>query len=70
MLIAIAEYLNVNYHIRPDKSIYCLRYNQKESIYLEKLLYKDACVYLDRKYNIARRSFDSPITLEEVMKKA
>lgn len=25
-------------------------------------------VYLDRKYEIAKRSFDSPITLEDVMK--
>lgn len=40
----------------------------KESKYLEKRLYKDAHYYLKRKYNIAKRSFNSPIILEDIMK--
>lgn len=66
MLEAIAKYLQVEYRLYPDKSIYTLRYNTNESKYLEKLLYKDAKIYLDRKYNIAQRSFNSPLTLEDV----
>ena len=62
----MADYLGVPYHIDPDKSIFTLRYNRNESIYLEKRLYKDAVVYLERKYNIAKRSFNSPLTLEDV----
>lgn len=67
-LLDIAKYFNIPYHLYADKSIYSLKYNRKESIYLEKRLYKNACYYLKRKYDIAQRSFDSPITLEEVMK--
>jgi hypothetical protein len=66
----VAEFLKINYHIYQDKTIYSLAYNTKESTYLEKTLYQDAKCYLDRKYEIAKRSFNSPITLEEVMKKA
>ena len=66
----IAKYLKLPYHLTPDKSIYSLRYNTKESRYLEKRLYKDANYYLKRKYDIASRSFNSPITLEDVMKKS
>ena len=66
----IAIYLQIPYRIYPDNSIYGLHYNKNESEYLEKRLYKNACVYLDRKYNIAKRSFHSPITLESVMKNA
>ena len=69
-LTDIANYLKLNYHIYQDKTIYNLAYNTKESTYLEKTLYQDAKYYLDRKYEIAKRSFNSPITLEEVMKKA
>lgn len=66
----MATYLQIPYNIYPDKSIYGLHYNKNESEYLEKRLYKNACVYLNRKYNIAKRSFHSPITLEDVMKNA
>ena len=66
----MAIYLQIPYNIYPDKNIYDLHYNKNESEYLEKRLYKNACVYLDRKYNIAKRSFHSPITLEDVMKNA
>lgn len=62
----IADYLGVPYHINPDKNIFTLRYNRNESTYLEKRLYKNAVVYLERKYNIAKRSFTSPLTLEDV----
>lgn len=62
----IANYLDVDYRLYPDKTIYSLRYNTKESEYLEKRLYKNAKVYLQRKYNIAVRSFNSPLTLEDV----
>lgn len=68
-LLDIANYFQIPYAIRPDKSIYCLRYNTKPSEYLEKRLYKNAHYYLKRKYDIASRSFNSPITLEDVMKK-
>lgn len=65
-LIDIAEYLDIDYRLYPDKKIYTLRYNTKESEYLENRLYKNAKVYLQRKYNIALRSFNSPLTLEDV----
>lgn len=67
-LLTIAQYFGLPYKIYPDKSIYSLQYNANCSKYLEKRLYKNAMVYLDRKYEIAKRSFDSPITLEDVMK--
>lgn len=69
-LEAIAKYFNLPYHLEPNKSIYSLRYNMRESRYLEKRLYKNANYYLQRKYDIAQRSFISPITLEDVMKKS
>lgn len=62
----IANYFEIDYRLYPDKSIYTLRYNTKESEYLEKRLYKNAIVYLQRKHDIAKRSFDSPLTLEDV----
>ena len=65
-LQCIANYLQVDYRLYPDKDIYTLRYNTKESTYLEKRLYKESKVYLLRKYNIASRSFNSPLTLEDV----
>lgn len=65
-LQSIADYLDVDYRMYPDKSIYSLRYNTKQSEYLEKRLYSQAQVYLQRKYNIAQRSFNSPLTLEDV----
>ena len=68
-LLSIAEYLQLPYRIRPDRSIWDLCYNTQESRYLEKVLYKDAPVYLNRKYEIAKRSFNSPITLEDVKEK-
>lgn len=65
-LLEIANYFGINYKIYSDKSIYDLHYNKKESEYLEKRLYKNASSFLDRKYNIAKRSFNSPLTLEDV----
>nr|DAE40994.1 MAG TPA: homing endonuclease [Herelleviridae sp.] len=65
-LIDIAEYFGIKYNIYPDKSIFDLQYNKQESEYLEKRLYKNALTFLDRKYNIAKRSFNSPLTLEDV----
>lgn len=67
LLTDIANYFNIKYSIRPDKTIYSLCYSVRPSRYLEKRLYKNASIYLNRKYNIAKRSFDSPITLEDVM---
>ena len=64
----LADYFQIPYSLYPDKSIYSLQYNAKESHYLEKRLYKDAHYYLKRKYDIASRSFNSPITFEDVMK--
>lgn len=69
-LESIANYFKLPYHLTPDKSIYNLRYNTKESCYLEKRLYKNANYYLKRKYDIASRSFNSPLTLEDVMEKS
>lgn len=65
-LQSIAKYLEVDYRLYPDKTIYTLRYNTKQSEYLEKRLYSQATIYLQRKYNIAKRSFKSPLTLEDV----
>lgn len=65
-LSSIAKYLKIDYRLYPDKTIYTLRYNTKESEYLEKRLYSNAEVYLQRKYDIASRSFNSPLTLEDV----
>ena len=62
------NYFGIPYHILPDKTIYSLAYNVKESEYLEKRLYKNAPVYLKRKFEIAKRSFNSPLTLEDVRK--
>lgn len=66
----IAKYFNLPHRLTPDKSIYSLCYNTKESRYLEKRLYKNANYYLQRKYDIAQRSFTSPLTLEDVKKKS
>lgn len=66
-LLSIANYFNLPYHLYKDKSIYGLQYNKNCSEYLEKRLYKNAHYYLDRKYNIATRSFNCPLTLEDVM---
>lgn len=56
-LIDIANYLKLPYNIYKDKSIYDLSYNVNESRILEKRLYQNAICYLERKYNIAKRSF-------------
>ena len=69
-LLSLANYLKVQYNIRQDKTIYCLSYNTNQSRYLEKRLYKDAHYYLKRKYDIASRSFNSPLTLEDVKEKS
>ena len=69
-LLDVANYFKIPYKLYEDKSIYNLKYNKNESEYLEKLLYKDATCYLDRKYQIAQRSFNSPLTLEDVMEKS
>lgn len=68
MLLSIAQYLDIQYHLYVDKTIYNLKYNVNESRYLEKRLYKNAKVYLQRKYDIAVRSFNCPLTLEDVRK--
>lgn len=65
-LQSIANYFNIPYSLYKDKSIYSLQYNAKESHYLEKRLYANANYYLKRKYDIASRSFNSPLTLEDV----
>lgn len=67
-LLEIANYFNLPYSLYPDKSIYSLQYNANCSRYLEKRLYKDAHYFLNRKYEIAQRSFNSPLTLEDVRK--
>lgn len=67
-LMSIADYFQLSYRIYEDKSIYSLQYRAEETTYLEKRLYKNAHYYLERKYEIAKRSFNSPITLEDVMK--
>ena len=69
-LESIAKYFKLPYHLTPDKNIYSLRYNARESRYLEKRLYENANYYLKRKYDIASRSFNSPLTLEDVMEKS
>lgn len=56
-IVDIGNYLQLPYKIYPDKSIYDLVYNAENSRILEKRLYKDATVYLQRKYEIAKRSF-------------
>ena len=53
----IGDYLGYPYKICPDKTIYDLVYNVKYSSILENRLYKNATVFLDRKYQIAQRSF-------------
>lgn len=63
----IAKYFNLPYSLYTDKSIYSLQYNANCSKYLEKRLYKNAKYYLQRKYEIAQRSFNCPLTLENVM---
>ena len=65
-LQSIANYFNIPYSLYKDKSIYSLQYNAIESHYLEKRLYANANYYLKRKYDIASRSFNSPLTLEDV----
>ena len=65
-LLSIANYFQIPYNLYEDKSIYSLQYNAKESHYLEKRLYANANYYLKRKYDIASRSFNSPLTLENV----
>lgn len=62
----IAKYFNLPYKLYVDKTIYSLRYNKNCSEYLEKRLYSSAVVYLERKFQIAKRSFNSPLTLEDV----
>lgn len=56
-LVAIGEYLGYPYKLYPDKTIYDLAYNREYSRILEKRLYENASVFLDRKYQIAKRSF-------------
>ena len=65
-LLSIANYFQIPYSLYKDKSIYSLQYNAKESHYLERRLYANANYYLKRKYDIASRSFNSPLTLEDV----
>ena len=56
-LEAIAGYLGYDYKIYQDKSLFDLCFNRATSRILEKRLYENAIVYLDRKYQIAKRSF-------------
>lgn len=49
-----------------EKSFPCCKF----TIQQEKEIYSKASCYLERKYKIAQRSFNSPITLENVMKNA
>lgn len=53
----IGDYFKYPYKIYSDKSIFDLCYNAQPSRELEKRLYENAPVYLDRKYQIAKRSF-------------
>lgn len=53
----IGDYLGYPYKIYPDKSIFDLCYNVSNSREIEKRLYQNASIYLDRKYQIAKRSF-------------
>ena len=69
-LLDIAKYFDLNYSLYEDRTIYDLKYNKSESEYLEKRLYKDATCFLPRKREIAQRSFNSPLTLEDVRKKS
>lgn len=62
----IANYFDLPYYLYQDKTIYSLQYNKICSEYLEKRLYKNANYFLSRKYEIASRSFNSPLTLKEV----
>lgn len=64
----IADYLRLPYSIIPDKSIFVLEIKtRKANSYLEKRLYCNSKYYLLRKYNLAKRSFTSPYTLEDVL---
>lgn len=58
-LVSIAEYLNYPYSITPDKSIYCLEYGLPVSRQILRRLYQNAPVYLDRKYELAKKTFHS-----------
>lgn len=63
----IGEYLGYNYRLTPDKAIFCLSFSEYgASRNLENRLYNGAEYYLQRKYNLAKRSFTSPSTLESV----
>lgn len=53
----IGDYLKEPYSIDPDKSIFNLRYNTKESHAITKRLYENSLVYLDRKYELAKKNF-------------
>lgn len=66
-LESIANYFGLPYHLYEDKTIYSLQYNKSCSEYLEKRLYQNAVAYLDRKHEIASRSFNSPIILENII---
>lgn len=59
-LLDIANYLQLPYKIYEDKSIYGLHYKANEAHILERRLYQNSYYYLDRKYNIAKRSFTCP----------
>ena len=64
----IANHFNIPYKIIPDKSIFDLCYRVKESHFLENYLYNNACCYLNRKYNIAKRSFIVPLASDSKSK--
>lgn len=62
----IGDYLGYNYKIYKDKSIYDIAFNKEDSEKIERRLYENAEVYLDRKYQIAKRSFNSPFISEDI----
>lgn len=64
LLIDVGEYLGYDYSLYQDKSIWDLAFNRSTSRALEKRLYQNASTYLQRKYDIAKRSFDSPYNQE------
>lgn len=64
LMIEVGNYLGYDYKLYPDKSIWDLTFNRFDSKQLERRLYENATVYLQRKYDIAKRSFNSPYSQE------
>lgn len=64
LMIDVGEYLGLPYKLYQDKNIWGLYFSRNNSRILEKRLYENAKTYLDRKYELAKRSFNSPINQE------